>query len=50
MNDAEKAFDILLKATSTINANREVHMQVLKALDIIKALVEKTKELEHKEN
>ena len=44
MNETERAFDVLYKATSTLSANRDVHMQVLKALEIIKALVDKAKE------
>jgi len=50
MNDTEKAFDILYKATSTLSANREVHMQVLKALEVIKTLVDKAKQFEQQGN
>lgn len=37
----EQAIQLLIQATAPVNANREVHMQILKAIEVLKQLVEK---------
>jgi hypothetical protein len=34
--DAKRAFDILVQATGQINANRETHVAIQQALDVVR--------------
>jgi hypothetical protein len=43
--DKQQAFDILVQATGTIQADRQTHITIQQALDVVKqALVEKPQE------
>lgn len=41
---ANEAFEILIKSTGAVTANRETHVKIQEALDVIKALIEKSSE------